>query len=155
MAQTNFYSKNYQCWPPVANDQLNNANSPYWKEQAREVCLILASNDYMGYDNYCTWFDKACPEENPGWKFIHDLVSAKIAELRTCPTCQKKQGKRVDSCECGYNRFCKGCGKEIEPLRQSFNCSHCQECEDTLAAQECKTGAVCSRCNQPYSVCGC
>ena len=72
MARTTFYQARYQCWPPVHNRDISNANSRHWEDQARAVQSRLA--ELLG-DDFRLWAEIIWPGEginSQSWKQIHD-----------------------------------------------------------------------------------
>lgn len=67
-----FYSRNYQCWPPVHNRDMVNPNSSHWEQQAKIVQRRLA--DLLG-DDYELWAEITWPGESidgQSWMQIFD-----------------------------------------------------------------------------------
>ena len=98
MTQTSFYSSNYQCWPPVSNTEMNNANSPHWHEQAMAYGKRLC--DRIGYEDYCNFIDDL---EDDSWYAIYRACEAELARLLLKDRDQEMREARLEASK-RYNK---------------------------------------------------
>ena len=68
-----FYSRNFQCWPPVPNRDMINPESNHWEAQAQQAQRRLA--ELLGPDDYRLWAEITWPGETidgRSWQQIFD-----------------------------------------------------------------------------------